>query len=222
MESWVQRIFLVAAFFVPSLFSAQTFAQETTNEDADVLEAVVSPDIERRQIDEDKIDAEDFEFGFYGGVISVEDFGSNNTFGFRMAFHITEDWFFEGTYGLTKTQKTSYELLTSESADLLTDDQRDLAFYNLSLGLNLLHGEVFVLKDYAFNTDYYFIGGVGNTQFAGDEYFTINFGAGFRLFATDSIAFRIDFRNHLFSHTLFGEEKSIQNLEAQMGLSLFF
>ena len=219
MESWVQRIFLAISV---SAMSVNLWAQDDVADDATILEAVINPDIERRDIDEDLIDAENFEFGLYSGVMSVEDFGSNNTFGYRMAFHITEDWFFEGTYGTTKTQETSFELLNGDGGDLLDEEQRNLSFYNLSLGLNLLHGEVFVGKSYAFNTSYYVIAGVGNTRFANDEYFTLNYGAGFRFFATDWLALRVDFRNHLFSHTLFGEEKSIQNLEAVLGASLYF
>jgi len=190
------------------------------NEGETVLDGVISPDIVRRKIDEDKIDTENFELGFYAGVLSVEDFGTNNLYGMRLAYHITEDWFFESVIGLSQLGETSYEQLSGGS-DLLTRDQRDLTYYNLSMGFNLLPGEVFLGK-WAFNTSYYFIAGAGNTIFADNEYFTYNFGAGFRFYTTDWVAVRIDFRNHLFTHNLFGEDKSIQNLEGQLGLSLFF
>ena len=222
MESRFQRIFL--ALLASALFCSHSLAQNsnTPEDDVQVLESIIKPDIERRVIDEHLIDAEDFEFGLYGGVLSVEDFGSDDTFGARFAYHINEDWFFEGALGATQTSETSFEVLTTGNAGLLSEDQRRLVFYNLSLGYNLLPGEVFLGSKNAFKTSYYVIAGLGSTQFAGDSFFTINFGGGFRFFATDWLALRIDFRNHLFEHTIFGEEKSIQNLEALIGASIYF
>ena len=224
MESWIQRIFLVGSLgiFSATLLSTHVLAQSDATDDATILDAVINPDIKRRVIEEDKMDALDVEIGVFGGVNSVEDFGTNNIAGLRLAFHVTEDWFLEAGYGAVDTQESSYEILNGDSADLLTDAQRKLTYYNLSLGLNLLHGETFLGRKYAFNTNYYIIAGVGNTQFAGDEYFTTNFGAGFRLFATDWLALRVDFRHHLYSHTIFGNEKSVQNMEATLGASIYF
>src|SRR5690606_41122977 len=59
------------------------------------------------------------------------------------AYHITEDFFLEAAYGTSKTEKTSYELL-SGGVELLTEDERDLTYYNLSIGYNFLHGQVYI------------------------------------------------------------------------------
>ena len=220
MESWFQRIFLTASLLAVSVTGA--FAQEDEDgEEQTVLDAVINPDIERRQIDEDEIDTENFEIGFFAGVMSVEDFGSNDVYGLRIGYHITEDFFLEAAVGSTLTSETSFEILSGGS-NLLTDDERDLNYFNMSLGINLLPGEVFIGKKWAFNTNYYLIAGAGNTLFAGNEYFTYNFGGGFRLFATDWLAFRVDFRNHVFTHNILGADKTIQNLEAHIGMSLYF
>jgi hypothetical protein len=32
----------------------------------------------------------------------------------------------------------------------------------------------------------------------------------------------VDCRNHLFSHSLLGEEKKIQNLESHLGMTIYF
>lgn len=219
MESWLQRLFLALSLCMG--FSLTGYAEEKEEDKTTILDGVINPDIERRKIDESKIDSENFEMGFYAGVMSVEDFGTNNLFGLRVAYHITEDWFLEMGYGATKTSKTSFEIL-SGADDLLTPEERNLGFYNLSVGLNLLPGEIFIASDYAFNTSLYVIAGVGNTQFAGDEFFTLNFGGGVRIFTTDWVAIRIGVRNHLFTHNIFGVDKSIQNLDAHLGLSLYF
>ena len=82
--------------------------------------------------------------------------------------------------GRTDTDQTSFEDL-SGGAQLLTDDERQLTYYNISLGWNVFPGEVFIGSGYAFNSALYLIGGVGNTDFGGDNHFTVNVGAGYRL-----------------------------------------
>lgn len=223
MESRIQRIFLMPLGLVAALALSGTVVAQTEDgsetDERTILDAVIEPDLERREIDEDKIDSENFEFGFYGGVMSVEDFGSNNVYGARVAYHISEDWFMEGVYGTTDVGETTAEQFLG--IDLLGVD-RSLDYYNLSLGVNLFPGEIFLGSNYAFNTNVFLILGAGNTQFGRDEYFTYNFGGGFRLFVTDWLAFRLDFRNHIFTHEELGLEKSVQNLETHVGLSLYF
>ena len=217
MESWIRRIILVALISGNAL-SGLALAQSTDK--GSLLDDVIQPDIKRREVDEAIIDSENFEFGFYAGVMSVEDFGTNDVYGIRLAFHVTEDWFIETNYGISKLQPTSYEVL-SGSVPLLSEKQRELSYYNLDLGYNLLPGEVY-LGRWAFNSSFYFVLGAGNTLFADNEYFTYNFGGGLRLFATDWIALHLDVRNHLLTHALFGEDKEIQNLETHLGATLFF
>ena len=234
MESRFQRIFLVRthstlAFLIATLLVvAQPYNAIAQDEDIyseedenrTVLDAITNPDLKRREIKEDKIDSENFELGVYGGVMNVEDFGSNNVFGVRAAFHISEDWFVEAVYGETEVGLTTGEIFVNFELPL---EDRKLTYYNASFGINLLAGEVYIGRNYAFNTAYYIIGGVGNTEFGNDEYITYNFGAGFRIFATDWLALHVDFRNHLFTHRIFfGQEKSVQNLESHLGLSVFF
>lgn len=220
MEGWIQRIFLIALALVLASPGYAQDEDDTESEGEKALDAVINPDLERRVIDESRIDSENFEFGIFAGVMSVEDFGTNNVFGFRASYHITEDFFLEGAYGSTTTTPTSYEILSGGSP-LLTPEQRQLDYYNLSLGINVFPGEVF-LGPYAFNTGIYLIGGAGNTLFADNEYFTYNFGGGFRIYTTDWLAFRMDVRNHLFTHNILGEDKAIQNLETHLGISIYF
>lgn len=217
MESWIRRIILVALVSGLTL-SGHALAQ--SSDQGKLLGDVVQPDIERREVDEALIDSENFEFGFYAGVMAFEDFGSNDVYGLRLAFHVTEDWFVEANYGFSKLQETSYEQL-SGAAPILTDDQRDMSYYNLNLGYNLLPGEVYI-GNRAFNSNFYLMFGAGNTLFADEDYFTYNFGGGLRLFLTDWIAMHWDVRNHLMTHARFGKEKEIQNLETHVGLTLFF
>lgn len=217
MESWLRRIILGALL---SPLAAIGVNAQAEPDDGGLLGEVVKPDIVRREVDEALIDSENFEFGLFAGIMSFEDFGSNDVYGLRMAFHITEDWFVEGTYGVAQLQPTSYERLNS-SPPLLTDEQREMSYYNLNLGFNLFPGELYLGKR-AFNTNFYFVFGAGNTLFADNDYFTYNFGGGIRIFFTDWIAMHWDVRNHVMTHAIFSNEKEIQNLETHIGATIFF
>ncbi len=196
-------------------------ADVATSGDNDAAQQqVIQPQVERRTIDIDTIDTEDFEIAIFSGLYSAEDFGTNMVIGARVAYHVTERVFFEAAYAKTDTSETSYESL-SGGAPLLSDSDRELTYYNASVGFNLLPGEAFIGKGWAFNTALYVIGGVGNTSFANDDRFTINFGAGYRFLATDWLAIHLDVRNHIFDTELFGE-KTTNNLEFTGGFSIFF
>ena len=184
-------------------------------------EQVIKPQVERRVIREPEIDAEDFEIGAFGGLLSVEDFGVNSVIGVRGAYHISEDFFVEAAVAQATTTKTSYERL-SGAAELLTSDERKLTYYNLSLGYNLLPGEAFVTARHAFNTALYVIAGAGSTRFAGSDRFTANLGAGYRFLATDWLALHADVRDHLFDMDLLGAKRTTNNIEITLGATVFF
>jgi outer membrane beta-barrel protein len=151
----------------------------------------------------------------------VEDFGSNPVYGARAAYHVSESLFTEAAIGRTDTDKTSYEKL-SGGAQVVPDNDRKLTYYNIALGWNILQGDLFYGGSHAFNSALYLIGGVGNTDFADDNYFTINAGAGVRLLLTDWLALHIDVRDHSYKSDLLGDNERVHNLEATTGLSVFF
>src|SRR5210317_2323999 len=96
---------------------------------------VIDPEVERREIKEPKIDRENFEIGAFAGIMSIEDFGTDLVYGARLAYHLTEGFFVEGTAGQTEAGLTSFESL-SGGARLFED--RMLTYYNLNLGYNIL------------------------------------------------------------------------------------
>jgi outer membrane beta-barrel protein len=141
--------------------------------------------------------------------------------GVTFAYHITEGLFVELGAGMSEAGLTSFERL-SGAAQLLTEDEREYTYYDLSLGYNILPGESFIGKSRAMNTALYLIGGVGSTTFAGDDRFTVNIGLGFRIMPLDWLAIHADVKDHFFDIDLLGEEKTTHNLSAQLGLTFFF
>jgi outer membrane beta-barrel protein len=226
MESRIRVLFLIAVIVaLPGCAATKNLfgmgPDEAPPPSSEPPGQVIDPQVERREIKEPKIDKEDFELGAFVGVISIEDFGSNLVYGARLAYHITDGFFVEGTVGQSEGGLTSFEIL-SGGAELLTDEERVYTYYNLNLGYNILPGEVFIGEGHAYNTNLYLIAGLGSTKFAGDERFTVNFGAGYRFLLTDSVALHLDFRDHLYDIDIFGEEKTVHNLEGTFGVTVFF
>src|SRR6185295_1953873 len=197
----------------------QTAAAPVTGEPSD--KPIIEPEVERRKIKQKRIDTEYFEVGAYVGILSIEDFESNVVYGARLAYHLTEDFFLEGTIGQSRAGRTSYENL-SGSADLLTDSERDYTYYALSAGWNALPGEVFVGKNRAYNTAFYVVGGICSTRFASEERFTVYGGFGYRVLPSDRITVHFDVRDYVFDSDVLGDKKLVNNLEAHLGLSVFF
>ena len=218
MEIWTKRTILTAALLAGSIAgfnSSAVYAEERPTVQ------VIEPDLNRREIKTDAIDTENIEIGAFYGILSIEDFSSNEVYGVRAAYHVTEDFFLEGTYGLSEGDLTSFEKLSGGSP-LLSDEDREYSYYNLSVGWNIFPGEIFILDDYAFNSSVYLIAGIGSTEFAGDSWFTVNVGAGVRLLLTDWFAWHIDVRDHIFDRDTFGEDQTTHNIEFHTGLTFFF
>lgn len=225
MENRVRILFLIGAISVLPACSMLPFIGDDDPPPVETGDTttvqVIEPEVERRDIKTAKIDTEDFEIGIFGGIMSVEDFGTNPVYGLRFAYHINEFLFAEAVAGRTDTEETSFELL-SGAAQLLTESEREYTYYNISLGYNLFPGEAFLGRNRAYNHDLYVIGGLGSTTFAGDDRFTVNFGVGYRFLVTDSVALHADFRDHLFDIDILGQEKTVHNLEAHLGFTVFF
>lgn len=229
MESRIRVLLLIAGSLALSGCSMWPFGKKDGEEPVPVeattaegtAPAVVEPEVERRKVKTPTIDATDFEVGGYVGTFSAEDFGVNPVFGARLAYHISEDFFAEAIVGRTETSRTSYERL-SGAADLLTDDERKLTYYNLSFGYNLFPGEVFVGRGRAFNSAFYVTAGVGSVKFAGDDRFSASVGAGYRLLLNDWLALHMDVRDHMYEVDLLGSNKNTHNLETTLGITVFF
>jgi outer membrane beta-barrel protein len=225
METRIQRLLLINASVLTALLAIAhpTVAAEaptvgSTGKDSG---QVIEPELDRKKANVPNIDSQDIEIGAYYGFISIQDFKHSPVYGATAAWHITEDLFFEATYGSAKGDKTSFEEL-SGGAPLISEDDRKYTYYDISLGWNILPGEVFIGKHYAFNSGLYVIAGAGNTTFAGDNAFTVNAGLGYRLLLTDWLAWRFDARDYVFKRTLFGTEETTHNLELRTGVTVFF
>lgn len=215
------RTALLSALLAVTAGCASLGRQVEPVEDAQASSPVIDPRVERREVAPPKIDSEDFEVTAYFGMLSVEDFGTNSVYGARLAYHVTEGLFAEATVAQTSdVDKSSAEILGNY--DLSFGSDRKYKYYDLSLGYNLLPGEVFIGRNRAFNSAFYVIAGAGNTTFHDEDMFTLSFGGGYRILLTDAIGLHFDVRDHLFDDDISGEDKTTHNIEFTLGLSWFF
>ena len=222
MENWFRSIFLTLLGFGLTLSPGAWAADEIEAADnSGEQSSLVQPQIERAQFDESMIDVDDFEITIFTGILSIEDFGVNSVTGFKLGYHVNENIFVQLEAGESDAGETSFELLNG-GAPLLADQERALEYYQFNVGYNVFPGEAFVSDETTFNNAFYLIAGIGDTEFAGDDRYTYNYGFGYRLVFWDSVAFNADLRDYVFDMEVFGEEEETHNLAYTFALSLFF
>ena len=141
----------------------------------------------------------------------------------RLGYHITEDIFVEGVVRPNQGQRrASTGARSCPAAVSSTPKRQTLKYYNLSVGYNMLPGEVFFGSNTAKATALYLIGGVGSTNFDKQRRQTFNFGLGVRVLLADWFSVQVDMRDHIFSLDLLGKRENTQNLEMTAGLTFYF
>jgi outer membrane beta-barrel protein len=183
-------------------------------------EQVIVPQVDRRDVKLPRFPNKDFEIGLFTGTYSTQNFGSSWVNGVRLGYHVTEDFFVQANYAQTKVSDELFRQILP--GGVFTDDEETLSYYNLSVGYNLLPGEVFIGSSRAKATAIYLIGGIGSTKLGEQRRQTFNFGLGMRLLLAERAAIQVDLRDHVFSLDLLGKRQSTQNLELTGGLSYFF
>lgn len=217
------HLFLLSLVAGAGLVPGGALAQEqgATVASPEPTPQVVEPQVERRTVKPPKVPTENFEVGVLLGAISIEDFGTSMVYGSRIAYHFTEDIFAEMSVGQAQAGKTSFEY-PSGARKLLSDSQRDFTYYDLSLGWNVLPGEVFLGTKRAMPSALYVTSGVGSTRFGGDDHMTATVGAGVRLIVNDWLALHVDARDQMFKLDLLGNEKINHNLQFSISATAFF
>jgi outer membrane beta-barrel protein len=217
VEIRLRSFFLGTSFLIALMSVTAVSAQSDEDEQTNLIE----PQIERIDFDESMIDSDDFEIAAYVGYLAVEDFDTDVVIGFKLGYNVSEEFFVQLSYGESDTGETSYEKL-SGGAPLLSDDERELKYYLMSVGYNLFPGEAFFTDSTTFNTVLYLSAGVGNTEFAGDDRFTTALAVGHRTLFADGFSFDIEMRDLIFKQDLFGDEETTHNIELTFALNVFF
>ncbi|WP_228768347.1 outer membrane beta-barrel domain-containing protein [Shewanella sp. TC10] len=181
----------------------------------------VKADVERREVLDDVLDTENFEVGIQGGLMSIEDFENSPWISAHLGYHISEHFYVKARYAVAEGGDTSFEKLAN-TAPLLTDEEREMSYYGLNIGYNFLPGEIFFSEDLVFNSVFSFELGGGSTEFAGDEQFTVNLTANYRVFLNDWVAWDLAMSDYIFDTQITGSSKTTHNLTFATGIAVYF
>ena len=181
--------------------------------------AVIDPELERRDVRAPRIDTEDFEFGVEFGSLNVEDFGGSGFVAGRLAYHVSEDFFVEGSYARSQVSDKAFRQV---GLPIFPNQNEDLTHYGFAAGYNFLPGEVFLGAGRALTSMMYLQAGVGNTNFIDEDRLTYQVGFGLKVLPADWLALRLDARDYLFESDLLGENKLTHNFAISFSVSAFF
>ena len=196
-------------------------AEEAARDDTDTPPRVIDPEVERHHAKVPRIHSSNVELGVNYGALSIEDFGTNPSYGATVAYHVTEDFFFQGEVGRSTGGRSSIEVLGG-NIQVLPNGGRQFTYYNLALGYNFLPGEVFLGRGVAMSSAFYLLGGIGSVKFGGDDHFAVSFGAGYRVVPVDWLAVHITVEDRVFRSDILGVSKLTNNIEARLGTTVFF
>ena len=200
--------------------AASSFAALAADPPKGNTDQVVVPQVDRRDIAVPKFPSNDFELGLFGGTYSTQNFGSSFVYGVRAGYHITEDFFVEGTYAQTKVSDELFRQILP--GGVFPKESEKLTYYNFSAGYNILPGEIFLGSRRAKPSQLFIVAGVGSTKLDVQRRPTFNVGFGYRVFLADWAALQLDLRDHIFSLDLLGKRQNTQNVELTGGLTVYF
>lgn len=228
MENWTEHFLLsqtrhaaLAITLACTSLPGVTLAQDESQDKPAPIQ-VITPEVQPRSIKESDIDSEFFEVGAFAGILAIDNFSAEPVYGISAAFHATEDFFLQFNYGMSEAGLTSFEELSGNNVRLLTDSDRDYSYYDFLVGYNIFPGEVFFSDMLTFNSAFYLVAGVGNTDFGGESNFTTVLGTGYRIVLLDWLTVHADFRDHMFNSDLIRQSQLTHNIELSAGVTLFF
>jgi outer membrane beta-barrel protein len=194
--------------------------QPAASNPSSTTEQVVLPQVDRRDITLPRFPSNDFEIGTFVGSYATQNFGTSTVGGLRLGYHVTEDFFVEGVVAQTRVSDASFRQVLP--GGIFASDSEKLSYYNLSVGYNVLPGEVFIGAKNARPMSFYLIGGIGSTSFNQQRQSTFNLGTGLRVYLNNHFALQVDVRDHIFSLDLLGKRETTQNLELTAGITASF
>lgn len=180
---------------------------------------VIVPEVDRRVVRLPRLPSTDVEVGLAGGVYGTQNFGSSALLGLRLGYHVNEDVFVEGEWLRTRVSDQSFRAILP--GGVLSGGQQSLTAGTLSLGVNVLPGEVFLGSRRARASQVFLLGGIGSTDFAGQKRQTVALGVGLKVFTGQRVSLRVDLRDHLYTLDLLGQRERTHNLQLTTGLSFY-
>lgn len=194
----------------------ETTGKETTGEPHEPT--AVEPLIQRDAGKAPDIDTEDWEITLFGGTYKLDGFSAQPVAGARFGYHFNELIFIETAVGQAKVDDATVENLGRPSIF----EQEKLDYYTLTLGSNIIDGQLFLGADRAFTSDLYLALGFGRVIVDDSGNTSIHFGSGVRALYNDWLTFRMDIRSHFIKESYLDPEEVSHNMEFAIGIGATF
>lgn len=173
--------------------------------------------------EQSRINSELFDIGVFTGVINIQDFPAEFVIGANITFKASEDFFLQYNYLQSDVSESSFEKNPGfPTLDL--GDERVFEHYDLLVGYNIFQGEFFTSGDKAHLSSLYVVGGIGDTDFGGEENFTYTLGLGYQIEFVRRYLVRFDYRDYFYRSSLVvgSEEDTVHNTQVSVGLGYLF
>ncbi len=180
---------------------------------------IIDPNKQNKSASPAARDTEHFEVGAYTGMLSVENFNTNPSYGVSLKYYFNEKVYIEGNIGSSQTKQSN-----GEQGDTLNPD-RDFSYITASGAYQIFKGRAFWGKKRKYNAGLYVVGGLEQVDFAEDTETGVVIGLSYKALLTDSMSFNVDFRDHIVNQELErvnGPTSLSHNIELTAGLSFFF
>ncbi len=165
-----------------------------------------------------KVNSELFDVGLTAGIINLEDFPAEYLIGASVTFKASESFFLQYNYVQADISRS-----THEQGGLEYGVDRSFSHYDLLIGYNLFQGEFFAGEGDAHLSSLYVVGGIGDTDFGGEENFTYTFGVGYQIEFFRKYVLRVDYRDYLYESAIIsGADKTVQSSQFSVGMGYLF
>ncbi len=170
-----------------------------------------------------RINSELFDIGVTTGIINIEDFPSEFIVGANITFKASENFFLQYNYVQASVSNSAFENNPAFTTLDLGDD-RDFTHFDLLVGYNIFQGEFFASEDRAHLSSLYVVGGVGDTDFGGEDDFTYTIGVGYQIEFFRRYLLRFDYRDYIYQTSLVvgDDEDTVHNTQISVGLGYLF
>lgn len=212
--------FRFVLFLAISTFSIVEFAKANESDSNQQSISVITPEKKVEKAKSAKIDTENFEVGFFLGTLSVEDFGTNPTYGITATYHIAPEYFTQLTTGSSDVGRATFEDVVGQ--DFLSDDDEIFNYTQVSFGYQLFHGRSFLGDKSKFNSHIYLTAGLENIEFAGESNLGFVIGSSYKIVATDWLTWNFDLKDHIFQRDFLSDKKVTNNIEFSIGFNALF
>ncbi len=161
------------------------------------------------------------ELSVMGGVYSADLLSSSYLLQGAYTFHVTEELGLEASFAWSQADSKIVRIIENATGVELIREQADVFIYQAHILWSIAYGKVRWFGSSISRFDFYLALGGGVTDNQTARGLTFSGGIGFKFFAGEWFAFRIDVRDQVLQQEVLGESTITNNIAATLGLSAF-